>query len=355
MRIGLIAPPWVPVPPPSYGGTEAVIDQLALGLQAAGHDVVLCATGDSRCAVPTTWTFEQAQTNQIGSSMLELRQVLHAYRHLGDVDIVHDHTLAGAVRAAAAGTLPVVTTNHGPFDENLTPIFRAIAGRIPIVAISRRQARSAEGIPIAAVIHHGIDPASFPVGLGDGGYVAFVGRMSSCKGVDIAARAARAAGVPLLIAAKMREPDEVAYFDRAVRPLLGHDVEYLGELGAVDKLELLCGARALVNPVRWHEPFGMVMIEALACGTPVIASPHGSAPEIVDAGRTGFLAATPSALVSALQLTDSLDRLACRQSVEQHFSTERMVADHLALYHRVLGERPVQSEAGWSARPAAAR
>lgn len=339
LRIGLIAPPWLPIPPPSYGGTENVIDDLARGLAEAGHDVALYATGDSTCPVPTRWTYPTARSDRMGDATIELRHLLGADEALRDVDVIHDHTIVGPVLAAARATersIPVLTTCHGPFDEELSPVYRRIASRVPLVAISHHQAVTAGDIPIAKVIHHGVDPGRFPVGPGDGGYLVFLGRMAPGKGVDVAAEVARAAGIPLRIAAKMRESAERDYFDAAVRPLLGEGVEYLGEVGGADKLELLGRALALLNPIRWDEPFGMVMIEALACGTPVIATPHGSVPEIIDDGVTGRIAGTRDELVGALADLDALDRGACREAVETRFSARRMVEDHVELYRRLV-------------------
>lgn len=339
LRVGLIAPPWLPIPPLSYGGTENVIDDLARGLVTAGHDVVLYTTGDSTCPVPRRWTYQVARRDRLGEAVVELRHLLDAYDVLADVDIVHDHTIVGPVLAASAvrgAEVPVVTTCHGPFDDELRPTYRRIARQVPLVAISHHQAQTAGEIPIGAVIHHGVDPARFPVGAGDGGYAVFLGRMAPDKGVDVAARVAHAAGVPLKIAAKMREPAERDYFERRVRPLLGPGIEYVGEVGGPAKLDLLGRARALLNPIRWDEPFGMVMIESLACGTPVLASPHGSVPEIVDDGINGRVAESEADLVEALGNVDLLDRGACRRAVETRFSAGRMVDDHIALYRRLI-------------------
>lgn len=336
MRIALVAPPWLPVPPPLYGGTEAVIDRLARGLVGAGHEVCLFATGDSTCPVPLAWSFETAMAGQMGDSVTELRHLVHAYEAVQDFEIIHDHTVFGPNYSLRVGDLPVVTTNHGPFSDSLKTVYRSIAGSIPIIAISHDQAAMADDVPIAAVIHHGVDPDRFPVGAGDGGYLCFLGRMDATKGVREAVVAARAAGVPLLIAAKNRDLREKEYFESQVRPLLGGDIEYLGEIGTQDKLDLLCGARALINPIQWHEPFGLVMVEALACGTPVLAFPNGAAPEIVDHGTTGFLCHD---LVDSIDHVDDLDRIACRLAVEQRFSSERMVADHLDLYASMLNRR----------------
>lgn len=335
MKIAMIAPPWVPVPPVAYGGTEAVVDQLCRGLVAAGHEVTLFATGDSTCPVRTEWVYEEAQGHQMGNAAVELRHLLHAYDRVGDFDIVHDHTLVGPVRAAAAGNLPVVTTNHGPFNDELNAIYREIAPFVPVIAISQRQALGAGDIEIAKVIHHGVDPLQFPVGPGSGDYLLFLGRMAPSKGVDLAARAAREAGVPLVIAAKMREPAEHEYFEARVRPLLGSSVEYIGEVAFDQKVELLADARALLNPIQWEEPFGMVMIESLACATPIITFPLGAAPEIVDHGVTGYLCGSADALPAAIDAVDSLDRAACRLAVLQRFSTARMVAEHVELYEEV--------------------
>jgi glycosyltransferase involved in cell wall biosynthesis len=339
MRVALIAPPWLPVPPPAYGGTEAVVDRLARGLLAAGHEVCLFTTGDSTCPVPRAWSLPSSAVAKMGDSVTELRHLVHAYEAVGDFDIVHDHTVLGPTYASTLGDLPVVTTNHGPFNEDLKVIYASIAARVPIIAISHDQARTAGAIPIAAVIHHGVEPERFPVGQGDGGYVCFLGRMNQTKGVREAGLAARETGVPLLIAAKNREPLEQQYFETQVRPLLGAGVEYLGELSGQDKLDLLGGARALLNPIQWHEPFGLVMIEALACGTPVLAFPNGAVPEIVDHGKTGYLCAGHAELVEAIDQIDALDRAACRAAVEERFSNTRVVRDHLELYAAVLQRR----------------
>lgn len=339
MRVAIIAPPWVAVPPPRYGGTEAVIDYLARGLVAAGHDVLLFTTGDSTCPVPRRWSIEKAVSTENATLVTELRHVVDAYHDIEvwDPDIVHDHTLAGPLYSLRV-RVPVVTTNHGPFTGDLGRCFAALGDRVPIVAISHHHASTAGAIPIAAVIHHGLDVEAIPVGTGDGGYALFLGRMSPDKGVHVAIRAAREAGVPLRIAAKMREPAERRYFSDVVVPLLGDDATYIGEVGGGDKQALLAGAACLVNPVSWPEPFGMVMIEALAAGTPVVALRRGSVPELVTHGITGFIADTEDELAAGIRRAPSLDRTRCRQDVAERFSTERMVADHVAFYERVIAE-----------------
>ncbi len=339
MRIAIVAPPVVPVPPPAYGGTERVLDVLARGLVAAGHEVVLFCTGDSRCPVPRAWVYEEALGVGAPGPVPELRQALAAYEAVQDCDVVHDHTLVGPLYADRFPWLAVVTTNHGPFEGELGPIYRVISQRVPVIAISHHQAKTAKGVQLAGVVHHGLDLDQFPVGRGEGGYALFLGRMHPDKGVHLAARIARRAGVPLKIAAKMQEPLERAYFEAEVAPLLGGSVQYVGEVGGADKLALLGGASCLLNPIQWAEPFGMVMIEALASGTPVVATPMGSAPEIVEPGVTGFLGASEEELVAAVRRAAALDRAACRRRAEERFSAARMVEDHLRIYRRVLAER----------------
>jgi glycosyltransferase involved in cell wall biosynthesis len=351
MRIGLIAPPGIPVPPPAYGGTESVVDRLARGLTRAGHEVLLAAAANSSCPVPrvrgTDVAFRSAPAS--ADALTELRHVITSYAAMTDMDVVHDHTLTGPLYGHARAGTPVVTTAHGPFDAILGPVYGAMRG-VALLAISHHQAATARGVPVAGVIHHGLDVGDVPVGRGDGGYASFLGRMSPEKGPRQAALVARAAGVPLRMAAKLREPAERAYFDAEVKPLLCSDVEFLGELGYAEKLELVGGSCALVNPMQWAEPFGLVMIEALATGTPVVATPVGSAPELVEDGVTGYLRAGVRSLAEALLEAPYLDRATCRASAVHRFSSDRMVAEHVRFYERLVagstpGSRPAERRA----------
>lgn len=342
MRVGLIAPPWLPVPPPAYGGTESVLDTLARGLQEAGHDVVPATTGDSTCPVPRVFVYERARTAEIGSVVVELHHLLHAYEAMlgAGVDVVHDHTVAGPLCAERFPGTGVITTNHGPFTREMQAIYGAIAHRVPIVAISRHQASTAGPVPVAG---SSITASTSPTtrwATAPAAYLLFLGRMSPTKGVVEAIEVARRSGVPLVIAAKMREQPEREYFDAAVAPLLGSDITYSGEVGGAAKLDLLAGAAALLNPIAWDEPFGLCMIEALACGTPVLARPRGAAPEIVDHAVTGFVCSALDDMAAAVADVGTLDRRACRAAVETRFSARRMVADHVALYEHVVAGRP---------------
>jgi glycosyltransferase involved in cell wall biosynthesis len=336
LRVGLIAPPWLPVPPVGYGGIETIVDVLARGLADNGHHVVLFASSDSTCPVELRSAMGPAPGVDVGGSAVEIHHAVSAYESLGDVDVIHDHTAIGPLVALAQRRRNVVTTNHNPFSPPYGSGFAAVSKSIPVVAISHHQASTACGISIAEVIHHGLDPRSFPVGEGRGGYLVFLGRMSPSKGPHRAIAVARAVGMPLVLAGKQHTDDERDFFESKIRPELGGDVTFVGELGPIEKMALLGDSVALINPISWDEPFGMVMVEALACGTPVLAFGSGAAPEIVDSGVTGFLADDEAGLIEAVKHLDELDRGACRAAIEGHFSADRMVRDYVALFERVV-------------------
>ena len=336
LRIGMIAPPWVPVPPRGYGGTELVVDELARGLERAGHHVVLWTTGDSTCRVERRGVLDRAAGTGANTD-LELHHVAEAYASLRDCDLIHDHTFLGPLWAVTERrSEPVVATVHGPFTPASRALYGSVAGRTSVVAISAHQRSTAPEVDVRAVIHHGLEPPTDWRRSGDGGYLAFLGRMNPDKGVVEAIRIARAANRRLVIAAKMWEPAERAYFDAEVAPLLGPDAEYIGHVCGPDKTELLAGADALLNPIRWPEPFGLVMIEALGTGTPVITLAGGAAPEIVEHGRTGFVCTDEVQMVAAIERIEEIERWACRRAAVTRFSADRMVERHLDLYRRVL-------------------
>ncbi len=273
-----------------------------------------------------------------GDTIREMAHAAKAYAAMGEMDVIHDHTIAGPLYRHRPAGVPVVTTNHGPFEPRPVQLFKCMQTDTAIVAISRHQASTAEGVRITRVIHHGLDLDDVPAGAGDGGYAAFLGRMCPDKGAREAIEVARLAGIPLKIAAKMREEAEFEYFKSEVEPLLSDEIEYVGEVDEAGKFALLGSAIALLNPIQWFEPFGLVMIESLACGTPVVATPFGSVPEIVDDGMTGFMREELNELADCLQRTAELNRKSCRRAAESRFSTARMVADHLDLYAQMKAE-----------------
>lgn len=276
-----------------------------------------------------------AQLGDLNSTASELSHVVRAYAGLQDVDIIHDHTLAGPLYLHRPAGVPLVTTIHGQLSAEAADIYRAAGRRGAIIAISRDQAARIPHVPVRRVIHHGMDVSAVPVGSGRGGYLCFIGRACPDKGLLEAILVARRAGMPLRIAVKMRQPDELSYFRDVIDPMLGPNEEFLGEVDDAAKYELMGGATAFLNPIQWAEPFGLVMIEALATGTPVVGTAVGSAPEIVEHGRTGYLGRTGD-LAGLVHEAAALDRAACRRAVELRFSAEKMVAEHLRLFRELL-------------------
>ncbi|UKA68487.1 glycosyltransferase family 4 protein [Arthrobacter sp. FW306-05-C] len=335
MRIGLISSPWFAVPPTAYGGIERVVNSLARGFADAGEEVVLAAPSDSTCPVPLAPGMRAADSRELGMRGSEMNHAIRAYDAMGQVDVIHDHTLTGPLYAHRPRVVPVVTTIHGRLLPEVAEIYRAMSRDTSILGISYDQVHQAPDVPVARVIHHGMDLADVPVGSGRGGYACFVGRMCPDKGALEAVEIAHAAGIPLRLAAKVQEAPELEYFHDVVEPVLGPDDEFVGEIGEPDKYYLMGESLALLNPIQWPEPFGLVMIEALATGTPVITTRAGAAPEIVDDGVTGYLASVED-LPGLLLMAGELDRAECRKIASQRFSAGRMVADHLDFYRELL-------------------
>ncbi|MCS7006270.1 MAG: glycosyltransferase family 4 protein [Thermoleophilia bacterium] len=342
MRIGIISPVWFPVPPEGYGGTERVVSLLADGLVAAGHDVTLFASGDSETRANLEAIFPTAPSEWIGHTYWELRHAVHAIARSDDFDVVNDHT--GLLGLALGGLIdrPFCHTVHGPLTGPPGVLYEqlcALAPNVKLISISCNQRRPHPDLPWIANCPNAIDLSVYPFRRKPGGdYLLFLGRMSPDKGAHRAVAIALETGLPLKIAAKCREPDERRYFEELVRPHLGGDIEYVGEVGHAEKVELLMGARALVNPIDWEEPFGLVVVEAMACGTPVISTRRGAIPEIIDHGRTGILVDSYREMEdpAILELADSLDPTELRREVEERFSPERMVADYLEAYEATI-------------------
>jgi glycosyltransferase involved in cell wall biosynthesis len=327
LRIGLLAPPWVPVPPPTYGGIEQVVAALGQGLIERGHEVVLVAAAGSELPGAEVVSPLGDLPGFIGEPAADWRHALAGVDALDGVDVVIDHSGPLGALLTSRLSVPGLHVTHGPLSAVPVEIYEGIARHFPrlrLVAISQAQRASAPTLPFAGVRHNGLALDAVPFRARPDGYLAFLGRMSPEKGPADAIRIARAAGLPLLIGAKCREPAELAYFANHVEPALGPDVVWLGELDAPEKYALLAGARALLFPIEWEEPFGMVMIEAMACGTPVLATARGSVPEVVADGLTGFVRATPDALVEAVTRIGEIDRHACRRWVAERFSADAM-------------------------------
>ena len=337
LRIAQVAPLAESVPPRQYGGTERVVAYLSEALVAAGPEVTLFASGDSSARVQLHACCPQALRGQHGVcdpqlwSALQFQAVLD---HSRDFDVIHFHS--GYMHFPLEAHLPPhLTTLHGRLDFD-PPQFYARYPHAPLVSISEAQRAPWPDAAWLRTIHHGLPRDLLRAGPGDGGYLAFVGRLSPEKRVDRAIEIAHRAGLPLKIAAKIDEADGT-YVAQSVRPLLDlAGVEFLGEADEWQKQELLANAAALLFPIDWPEPFGLVMIEALACGTPVIAYAQGSVPEIIEHGRSGFLVDSMEAAVAAVRRVQQINREECRRVFEQRFTAERMAADYVDAYRAVL-------------------
>ena len=342
MRIAQVAPPWLAVPPKGYGGIEWVVSLLADGLVDRGHDVTLFATGDSTTKAHLEYFFEQAPGSEvIDSPWHDNVHTLRAFRDPSSFDIYHVHSCWSAIVAGALSPRPVVHTLHGQFTRQMRLLYAEVADRMWFVAISEAQREHMPELRYAGVVYNGIDLERYPCRPEKENYVLFLGRASPDKGLLRAVETARAAGERLVLALKIASPDEHEYWENDVKPLLPSDVEIHGEIPYEEKVELLSRARAVLFPIDWDEPFGLVMTEAMACGTPVIATPRGAVPEIVVDGETGFIVPVEDyveAAVAKLQELDRIDPKACRRRVDERFSKEAMVEGYERVFERALSE-----------------
>ena len=339
LRIALIAPPWFPVPPPGYGGIEAVVALLADGLVEAGHDVTLFASGDSRTKAKLRAVYPTAPSAWIGNSQYELRHALECLERASEFDIINDHSGLLGLTLGGVASAPLVHTVHGPVDGEAGRLYERLCRTLPsarLISISMRQQRLRPLLPWVANCHNAIDFGAYQLKDERGDYLLFLGRMSPNKGAHRAIEVARETGLPLKIAAKKRDAREQAYFDQFVRPHLSDRIEYVGEASHDQKVELLRGARAMLFPIDWEEPFGLVMVESMACGTPVIATRRGAVPEVIEHGTIGLIVNDHREMAAALETADRLEPAEIRRRAELRFAPDRMVADYVSAYKRML-------------------
>jgi glycosyltransferase involved in cell wall biosynthesis len=338
MRIAQVAPLHESVPPKRYGGTERVVSLLTEELVAAGHDVTLYATGDSetraelRSVCARGIREDPDCVDPLGIHFCMLEKLL---RDAPDLDLVHFHTDILHLPFLRRLQCPYLTTLHGRLDlPHLDEVY-AVYCESPVVSISNAQRTHMPDARWIGTVYHGIGADEFQLSYPRDGYLAFLGRISPEKRPDKAIELALETGNRIKLAAKVDKVDQ-DYFEEVVKPLLSHrDVEFVGEVNPREKKEFLEGASALLFPVDWPEPFGLVMIEAMACGAPVVAWNRGSVPEVVDEGLTGFIVESDDEAVEAIARCQEFDRQACRERFEERFLSKRMAGDYLQLYESI--------------------
>jgi glycosyltransferase involved in cell wall biosynthesis len=333
----MVVPPWYELPPPGYGGLEQVCAALIDALIARGHQVTLFGAGvQTGTSGEFVTTSRETQHPRLGQVLPELAHLSRVDRVISadSFDVVHDHTTAGPLLAPRRG-VPTVVTVHGQPTDELGDILSWVDRSIGLVAISHAQRRLAPDLPWAATVHHGLPPSDLePNPTRRDGPVLWLARFTADKGPDTAIRACRAAGLPLVLAGKANEPTEQRYLRDAVEPLLGPDVTLLRNPGRDHTRALLREARCLIMPIRWEEPFGMVMLEAMAAGTPVVALRRGAVPELVPHGEAGLICDDEDELPQALLDAPEIDPAACVRHVRNSFSAEVMAYGYEQVYRR---------------------
>lgn len=345
MRIAQVAPLHEAVPPQLYGGTERIVHVLVEELIDLGHTVTLFASADSRSRARLVSACRRALRldlecqDRMVYQLIQNEQLMRSWR---DFDLIHFHTDYFSFPLARRAPVPTLTTIHGRLDmPDLPPIYREFA-EVPLVSISNAQRAPQSAANWRGTVHHGLPEDASRLGDGSGGYLAFLGRIAPEKRLDRAIAIAKAAGLPLRVAAKV-DPADRQYFEATIRPLLADPlVEFIGEIGEAEKQDFLGGALALLFPIDWPEPFGLVMIEAMACGTPVLAFRNGSVPEVVEDGVTGLIVDDLGQAVAALGRLLAIDRAGCRRRFVERFSARRMAEDYLAVYAGLLGRKPLR-------------
>ncbi len=343
MRIALIAPPFIPIPPPRYGGTELFLTNLALGLKVCGLEPVIYTNGESHLpGIEMRWLYPRGEwplATELHASLKDLNHSSWAcHDAASDCDLIHLQNAPGLAFSRFAGMPPFIYTLQHPFVPDLAKYY----AHFPDVAyngISAAQVKTGyDGLPRMEAIHHGLELSQYQKGNGAREYLVFLGRIAPIKGVEEAMDAARLSGIPLLLAGEI-QPIFQDYWETRIRPRVdGREIQYIGELDLKGKNEVLGQARALLFPILWEEPFGLVMIEAMACGAPVLAFARGSAPEVVRPGISGWLCDTVEEMARRAQ-GPLPDAASCRRWVEEHFDYRQMACRYAALYARQLGQR----------------
>lgn len=339
MRIAEISPPWERVPPPAYGGIESVVSLLTDELVRRGHEVTLYATGDSVTVARLRWVCPvPLRTAGVNSSIpYEMVHLARVIAESGEFDLIHNHCGESLMAMANLAHCPMLTTVHGPMVSDSQIIWDHYPGYYNSISHAGR-----DGFPdrnYSGVVYNGIDVESFPFRPDKGDYLLFLGRLSEEKGTHLAIEAAQRRGQRLVLAGKIDRVDR-EYFHQQIEPLIdGNLITFTGEADAARKRELFAGARCLLHPVTWPEPFGLVMAEAMACGTPVIGLRMGSVPEVIAHGETGFVVDSVDEMIAAIDHLGEIDPARCRQWVAEHFSIAQMTDGYERLFREITSDQ----------------
>ncbi|GAB6273809.1 MAG: glycosyltransferase family 4 protein [Peptococcaceae bacterium] len=347
MRIAMVVPPWFKVPPDGYGGIEVIVSLLTDGLVLKGHEVTLYSIASSVTKAHLHKIFDEEMKSCLDkppSSFLNvaLTHALGSYLDISrhEYDLIHDHTWKEGLCCATFTGIPVVHTLHGPFDEENKKFYRLFENqsKVHFITISNHQQVSFPGLNYSGTVYNGIKFDKYPYSEDKEDYFFYIGRFNAEKAPHLACEAAKKLGKRLILAGKVHEKAEVNYFNQYIKPYLNADITYIGELGhwSEEKMRLFSRGKAYLYPIQWEEPFGITMVEAMACGTPVIVFKRGSAPEVVDHNVTGFVVDTMEEFIGAAKQVDMIDPRKCRERVEKMFTDKIMVDNYERLYMKAL-------------------
>lgn len=337
MKIGMVAPVWERVPPEKYGGIELVVYLLTEELVKRGNQVTLFASGDSITSGELSSVYPKAMRDLLGNPCPDLHHVGTAFLRAAEYDLIHNHAGYSGIALANFVETPVLTTLHGIFTDINRPFFKAFKNSVYYNSISDEQRRGLPELNYIATVYNAIDISSYEYSSDKKDFFLWLSRISPLKGPDLVIDVAKKAGVKLKMAGKIDAGSDTLFYESKVEPLIdGDQIQYLGEVTEEEKRELMRDARAFLFPITWPEPFGLVMAEAMACGTPVIATRNGSVPEVVADGLTGFVVDSVDEMVAAIKKLDLIEPAKCRQYAEERFGVARMTDDYETIYRQVI-------------------
>lgn len=337
MKIAQLSPVWERVPPVKYGGIELVVFLLTEELVKRGHEVHLFASGDSKTSAELEAAYPVAQRQLLGNPVPDLLHVTEAFLRASEFDVIHNHAGYSGIALANFVSTPVLTTLHGIFTDINKPFFSRFKDSVYYNSISDEQRRGLPALNYIGTIYNAIDISSYTYSDKKKDYYVSIGRVCSLKGTHLAIEVAKRAGIKLVIAGKIDPGKDTVYFNERVEPYIdGEQIVFLGEVTEKRKRELLKDAKGFVFPLQWSEPFGLVMVEAMVCGTPVVSFPYGAVPEVIEDKETGYIVHSIGEMVEAVKKLDKIDPKKCREHVERRFGIGRMVDDYEAAYQKIM-------------------